>query len=592
MNKQDLVKDLLDSDFEGLCEAIVNGLGFNSSKEYAVAELDKTFIDTLIRESTDKLFKSEESWLIGFSRKDDGLLSVQDVIYSIKESGVENVLFVIFNSVSEKQQQILHDELRKASINCALFFDDLANTLVYDYGLDYINEEISSSGLSIKKLREVIVKESQDATWRTQFQTLSTIAPTKITSTQGRDEADLFRAMSKTGSFLLLGDPGGGKTTSLKVLAEELAEQGGRTPIFMPLNQYSGNLLVDIGKQVGSSVDTFSAGAIKVLLDSGGFTIILDGLNEVHPANMQRKIRREIDKFTNPNITTSRSQWIVSGRKFDYETQRKLVGLEHLDKNTWEIQPLSPDLIYEFLKDGLDSNEHNALTVYRELDSGVMEICANPLMLNMFFAVYKEKNIVATGKGKLYGQFIDLLLRWGDEKKNDNMLKTLSLQYGDLVNKKKYLDIVFSVLMDLSTKMITISLPWERVMDSFITSLNSVKKPKKVATTILHDLIGRGMLKLQGRYISFSHHTFLEYFQALNLKGVPVDIIIPSSGVDGEKREQVVFLAGIVDGLGNLLISKAMKQDIDLSYDIYRNSKSPIAEKYLLELAKHMESVA
>ncbi|PKN91671.1 MAG: hypothetical protein CVU44_17290 [Chloroflexi bacterium HGW-Chloroflexi-6] len=577
------VRDLQNSEFQELCKSILNGLGFLGTEEFPVVGLDLSYLDNITRESTDKLFRSEESWLIGFLRQEFDPNSFQELIKNIKSTGVENFFFVVFGDVPEKYQIQMHNDLLKDSVKSSILVDELSCILIADYGKDYL-ETLPTVSLSIRTLREKAIKQAKDATWRTQFQTLSALAPTKITSTEGGDEADLFRAMSKTGSFLLLGDPGGGKTTSLKVMAEQLSEKGGRTPIYMPLNQYTGELLSDIGRFINDN-NPMAPEFIRHLLETGAFTLMLDGLNEVHPNNLQTKIRDDLFSLTNPKSATSRTQWIVSGRKYDYAYSRKLVGLEFLENNIWEIQPLTPDLIYQYLRDGLEGGEEEALSVYHSLDSSVMEICATPLMLNMLFAVYKSKKTVPTGKGKLYGQFIDLLLNWGEEKYTENILVLLSSGLGYEVNKEKYFELIFSSLQNLAKDMSSTSAPWEEVSTVFVQTLASARDPYRIAEYMRQDLISRGILKLESRRISFFHHTFQEYFQALNLKGVPIDILIPSKGVDGEKREQLVFLVGIVENLANPLLSRAINIDVDLAYDIFRNSLSLIEKGLLIKLA-------
>jgi len=580
------LKSLPANEFEYLCKAIARGLGFNATKDFPLDELDYAFLDTITRESTDKLFRSEESWVIGFIRKDIDQLSLQKLSNKIGSAGIENFFFVVFGDFPEKHQDFIHGELQKLKINSAVFFGDLSNILISDYGKELLKTEFKVS-VSIRALREFAINQAKDATWRTQFQTLSAIAaPTKITSVQGGDEADLFRAISKTGSFLLLGDPGGGKTTSLKVMAEQLSEKGGRTPVFLPLNQYTGNLLSNIGKAL-SETETLSPEFVKTLLTTGAFTIILDGVNEVQPAHLQFKIQDEINALTDPTAPTSRVQWIVSGRDYDYAISRNVVGMEFLDGNIWKIKPLSPDLIYQFLKDGLQDNEE-ALNVYRNLDSSIMEICMNPLMLNMLFAVYEKKKVVPSGRGKLYGQFIDLLLRWGNEINIENTLNSLSGYIGYKLDKEKYFELAFSVLTDLADRMVGISAAWDDVQSSFVRSLTPASEPIKVSEIIRKDLISRGILKFESRRISFFHHTFLEYFKALNLKGIPIDILIPTTGISGEKREQIVFLAGIVDSIANDLLSRVINVDDNLAYDIYRNAASPIDKSILLKLSKSM----
>src|SRR5260370_1377203 len=163
--------------------------------------------------------------------------------------------------------------------------------------------------------------------------------------------------MHKTESFLLLGDPGAGKTTCLQELAEELANVSGLTPVFLPLNRYEGNLLRDLGEALCGETDILSEQEVEDLLSSGALTVILDGVNEVQSQTLQPELIKQINALTSPEAPTARSHWVVSSRRYDYDYVPQLV---HLDKHTWELLPLTSDLIYDFLRKSLGEKEGKA----------------------------------------------------------------------------------------------------------------------------------------------------------------------------------------------------------------------------------------
>ena len=475
-----LISALPSEQWDKCCRTILKGLGYRKSKKFAAPDLQLAFRETLIRESTDEMFRTEESWLIEFVRTDSEV-SPQLLTPALKAAqsvGVENLLLVVFGAVDTIVADQLHAEAQRVGIKAVLLAARLSAALIHDYcsALLKINETIE---VSFSQLRERAIKQSEDAAWRTQFQSLTAVsAPTRIRSagdSSGMDEADLFRAVAKTGSFLLLGEPGSGKTTSLHVMAEELAKAGARTPVLMLLNQYSGNLILDLGRIIREDKEPLSERMVRSLLDSGVLTVMLDGLNEVQPASLQSRLQEEINQLTNPLASTARSQWILSGRPYDYTMSRRTV--EHLERNQWVLQPLTPDLIYRFLADGLSGGEPEAQEVYASLGHSVMEVCSNPLLLNMVLVVHNKLGRIPNGRGRLYQEFIDLLLGWGAEKTKRALMTKLSELMGTTLDEDEYRKLALNAMTHLASVMVTTSIPWTEARLAFSEELGPESGP-------------------------------------------------------------------------------------------------------------------
>ncbi len=602
----DYLNRLETNSFIKVGQDILIGMGFKQAKMLFYQDNIVVFKDTIIRESSDGMFRAEETWLVAFVRIQpkasnavSGWNDLSFILQTAQKPKVENLLTVFFDKLSLEDLTQYHQTAKRAKIKSAIISDIFATDLVLDYSYSTVGT-VEDPRFSFAQLRERMKRQANDATWRTQFQSLTAL-PTRVKPQQSDsilEEADLIRAAFKTHFFLLLGEPGAGKTTSLQVLAEELASAGGYTPVLMPLNHYSGDLLVDLGKVLGEETKPLSKEHTLALLFSGSLTIILDGINEVQQPQLQAKIVQEINQFTQPEHPATRSQWIVSGRKYDYAQARRAKeesNLKYLEQHTWELQPLTPDLIYTFLTVGLGNT--TGKEVYNALSPTVRQICSNPLLLNMVVTVCRETKQIPKGRGSLYHQFIDLLLQWGEERdSNKKQLKTLSKALWKTSTPKSdqpltpetYRKIVNSALTTLASEMVTTAIAWKEARVPMLKELQKIGDPQEDAPNILwEDLIRRGILKRNGSRLSFFHHTFQEYFKAFAISHLPTETLIPTEGVQGQQREVVVFVAGIIAN-PNPLVERALESDFNLAYDLSRETIHQINQPLLHRIAEKL----
>ena len=60
--------ELAKSDFERLCRSILAGFGMAKAKAFTAPGVELAYREKIVRESSDKMFRSEESWLCVFQR--------------------------------------------------------------------------------------------------------------------------------------------------------------------------------------------------------------------------------------------------------------------------------------------------------------------------------------------------------------------------------------------------------------------------------------------------------------------------------------------------------------------------------------------
>ena len=315
----------------------------------------------------------------------------------------------------------------------------------------------------------------------------------------------------------------------------------------------------------------------RALVESGALVLLLDGINEVQDSDLQRRLVTEINALTAPAAPTARSLWIVSGRVQDYEQSR--LRLEYLEARRWELQPLTADLIYQYLASAF--GDAQGLVLYRELGQNLREVCTRPLLLSMVFAVYQQTGRVSTGRGALYREFVGLLLRWGDERAVDSEIRAqLAGLLPEPLTDERYAALAEQALSALAAAMVTTLSEWGTAMKYVAAGLTTATAAsrERVANLLLESLVRRSVLQRDTFHrVRFFHHTVQEYFQARRLIGVPASELIPAGGIPAERREAIIFLAGLLPDPAPL-VERALEFDLALAFEMLHDLPRPVPQ--------------
>ena len=268
---------------------------------FEVKDVDHGFRISLVRRSTDGMFTTNEDWLCAFSKADCELDAPQidELMKAVAAANVNHFLFVVFGPSSQAMDIRLRRTLRTADVRVALIKDELARVLARDYS--HLREFISKADdtrFSFAALRSKIQSQFDSAPWKKRYQS-PTIQPRVLPLHSWEAavaESDLFGAVAE-GSLLLLGEPGGGKTTAMRAIGHALAVIGPYTPVYVPLRRYEGdfwNILCQALQGNGATVPKATA---EKLIGSGILALLLDGLNEVQDVHLRRKLVNELNAF-------------------------------------------------------------------------------------------------------------------------------------------------------------------------------------------------------------------------------------------------------------------------------------------------------
>lgn len=199
----------------------------------------------------------------------------------------------------------------------------------------------------------------------------------------------------------ILGEPGAGKTTLVKMLAIEYARKQLRIPIFLNIGLvYTGqDELIElfdtpIPKQV-----------LTELLTNGHFLVIFDGLNEVSrrlsDGDLPERAARAIVRFARKYPS---NQFIVTCRTAEFPS---ILRTEMLN---FGVVRLGDEMVQSFLESTL--GKQSARNLYRKLPSQIRDLCRNPLLLNMLSYSYREHKIldhIPETRSEMYSLFLNNL---------------------------------------------------------------------------------------------------------------------------------------------------------------------------------------
>jgi formylglycine-generating enzyme required for sulfatase activity len=246
----------------------------------------------------------------------------------------------------------------------------------------------------------------------------------------------------KRRGFVILGDPGAGKTTHLKRVVVACCRDGAASlglpkdmiPVFLPLRELKdpgAGLAAFIQAQLDKNVELgTSADFGKKLIEQKNLLILLDGLDEV----LNENDRGQVSKWINTALKSHpQCRFVVTCRYAGYSEGVRLDA----DFLELHIRPLSDEQVatfvhnwYRIVEQAISKDKTQAAAIAKKQANKlierlradfrglkVYELTANPLLLANLCLVHRDRGELPRRRSQLYNECIDVLLeRWRTAK--------------------------------------------------------------------------------------------------------------------------------------------------------------------------------
>ena len=310
---------------------------------------------------------------------------------------------------------------------------------------------------------------------------------------------DLISLMQKIPRLIVLGEPGGGKTTTLNKFTT-LFKESGVLAVSIPMGQWQkgGSLAVLIGKRTRLNVNDWAN-----LIQEKRLRLVIDAVNEC-PDQFRRAALLDIKSFLLQNREIPA---VISAR-----SSADLADLKDLKLPVFSVHKMDENHQLGYLTRYLGDNA-KAQEIFDKLKSfsGGKELATNPMLLRLVIEVFKKHKELPSGRAGLYHKWLE---QWYNREFAKKKRSGEQLQWT--------FEQTLEVLSDLA-------------LQSRLQGFRDV--PIDVAEKILQQYGQECLVKLcqgpvvtiDGEFIKFRHETFQEYLCAEKLIRQP-DVLMLDSG--------------------------------------------------------------
>jgi len=340
---------------------------------------------------------------------------------------------------------------------------------------------------------------------------------------------DFLRLLDRA---VLLGDPGGGKTTLTRMICRSLiaAKDQGDTPlpIFIALRKYYAArklqpnlpllefMLAEIAEQSNSFTVEQLRTPLMYFITFGRALIVFDGLDEIISVAQRRTFVDAVMQFC---TTYNLCRYIVTSRKVGY----KYASLSMFP--TFELASFNKEAIRTYVELSARNVFHRVdaeleLNVRRfeeESRKAAPEFVENPLLLSLIVWLFNSTQRIPDNRAQIYGECSQLLFeRWDALRALDPDIPDAHRLYGLLafLARPMYLE------GDLQ-KGATGTWLRKKIREFFISDYNDRAEARAAvaADKFVDHLSGRAWVLREVGHdtFEFTHRTFLEYFFARQL---------------------------------------------------------------------------
>lgn len=352
---------------------------------------------------------------------------------------------------------------------------------------------------------------------------------TGLTRTAQPDAPKVWDLVDRLDRTVLLGDPGGGKTTAANVLTNHFTTNADRrVPFLVTLREYAGKAPIkwSVAEHIEHNLKTLYQspapdGLVERLLLTGRAVVIFDGLDELLDTARRRDVTDRVEQFCaayqlTPVLVTSRVVGYDQARLDDAQfTCYRLGGFSDDDVATYARKWFTS-------QEGVVAAEAQAkAAAFLGESANARDLRSNPLLLSLMCILYRGAGSLPADRAGIYAKCAELLLRkWDEQRDLYRQVKADHLVEPTI----RYLAWWLFTRQDSRAETTERELAAKAAEFLYERGYETVEEARAAAQEFIDFCRGRmwvfsevGTTASGDKLYAFTHRTFMEYFAAGHL---------------------------------------------------------------------------
>ncbi|MCR9256593.1 MAG: NACHT domain-containing protein [Alphaproteobacteria bacterium] len=322
-------------------------------------------------------------------------------------------------------------------------------------------------------------------------------------------DSEIINEILKNKNVIIQGNGGAGKTIFMRFLWNVILEETNTIPIFLELRMLNnlstentlGSGLVTLARTTISESGKLDEDTFRHLMGIGKFTFILDGFDEI-VEDKKHRVENEIIEISSE---FQKCRFIVSSRLNQrFNSWSGFNGFEccklNLDQNISLIEklPFHEKTKREFLKE-----------IMKKDFSSKKSLMSTPLLTMMMLLTFSDTGTISDSLNIFYDHAFIALYNWHNSTK-------------EKFTKVNELD--FHVFRNAFSVFSLVSYMEQRIEFTEVDILETIQKSNKIAKidvdpqkTLRDFSESVNLIQRDGKYFTFLHRSFQEYFAAYGL---------------------------------------------------------------------------